>query len=85
MLTVTAQTITDEHDLLVTPPTPTPLRIPRPTQRTFLGVLQTVMMAWTRRRPMESRGIRPDGPRWETPIDRCIRIDPYLYLRSLSG
>ena len=83
----TAQTTSDQCDLLTIPPTTTttPLRIPRRRPRVLLHILQTLMGTGTRRSPMQRQRVNPDYPRQETPIDRCVQLDPYLYIRSLSG
>jgi hypothetical protein len=81
----TTPTITDQYDLLVTPPTTTPLHIPRRRHTALLRVLETLLISWTRRRSMESRRIPPDSLQWETPSERAARLDPYLYILSISG
>jgi hypothetical protein len=81
----TAPTITAQHDFLATPPTTTLLHTPRRRHITLLHGLQTLMAACTWRRAMESRWIHPGYPRQESLVEHVARIDPYLYIRSLSG
>lgn len=77
--------IDEQHNLtatsLTTPALPTPWRKPA----ALLHSLRNWLTSWTRRRAFESRWIRPDLPRWETPIDLLARKYTYLYIRSLSG
>jgi hypothetical protein len=84
MPTLTTHTTTDQHDLLTTLPTTPPLRIPRRRGTGLLHLLHTVMHACTRGHRQRPR-INPDYPRQETVVDRVVRIDPYLYIHSLSG
>jgi hypothetical protein len=82
----TVPPMTDQHDLVATPPTQTTLlRIPRRRHFTLLHLLQTLMAACIWRRPLESRWIHPDCPRQESPTEHLARTAPYLYIRSLSG
>jgi hypothetical protein len=69
-----------QHDLMTTYPT-TPRRRPAALPH----FLQSLVTSWTRRRSFESRWIRPDLPRWETPSDHLARQYTYLYIYSLSG
>jgi hypothetical protein len=83
----TTRTLSDRRNILAIPPTTTttPLYTPRLGVTVLWRILHTLMVTWTRRHSVESRCIHLDYPRQETPIDRCVRIDPYLYTRSLSG
>jgi hypothetical protein len=82
----TTRTVSDQHDLLATPPTRTTLlRIPRRRATGLLRILHTLMGVCTRSHFQERPPINPDYPRQETVVDRVVRIDLYLYLRSLSG
>lgn len=75
--------IAEHHDLLET--CPTPLAIPRQRPAALLHFLWNLVPSWMRRRTSESRWIRPDLPRYETPIDYLARRHTYLYIRSMSG
>jgi hypothetical protein len=81
---VIAQTTSDQRDCLSTPPAMTPLRIPRRRHIPFLRLLQTLMVFYTRHRPVESRWINPDFQHWETPTDRLARTEPYVYIHSIA-
>lgn len=81
----TARTASAPYNVLSPPPMTTPLRIPRRRFATLLRVLETLLVSWTKRRPMESRWMPPDKSRWETPPERAARTDPYLYIFSISG
>jgi hypothetical protein len=66
-----------------------PMLSPSLTQRwrpaTLLHCLQTLVASCTRRRPIESRWIRPDLPQWETVTDLLARQHTHLYIHSLLG
>jgi hypothetical protein len=85
MPTVTAQAITDQRDPLAMPITTIPLRIPRRRATRPLHILYTLMDTCTRGRLTQPPRLRPDYPRQETVVDRVVRLDLYLYTRSLSG
>lgn len=74
-----------QHDLTATSLTPSLLLTPWRKPAALLHSLRNRLTSWTRRRAFESRQIRPDQPRWETPTDLLARKYPYLYIRSLSG
>jgi hypothetical protein len=80
-------TTSDQHDLLTISPTipTTPLHTPRRRVTGLRRILHTLLSACTRRHRQEQPRINPDYPRQETAVDRVIRLDPLLYLRSLSG
>jgi len=82
----TVPTSTDQHNLVATPTTRTTLlRLPRRRHATFPHLLQTLIRSWATRRFMEKPRLNPAYPRQETGVDRVVRIDPYVYIRSLSG
>ena len=76
--------IDEQYDLLTAPPT-TALATPRRRPAALLYFLRNSMLSWTRRRTFESKWIKPDLPRWESPDDMLARKHTYLYIRSLSG
>jgi hypothetical protein len=81
----TAQAIIDTHARRLTPPTPPPLLTPRRRGTGLRRLLHLVLGACSRSlRPKQPR-LNPAYPRQDTAVDRVIRIDPVLYLRSLSG
>jgi hypothetical protein len=51
----------------------------------FLHCLQTLVASCTRRRPLESRRIRPDLPQWEAVTDLLARQHTHLYIDSQLG
>ena len=81
----TTAPINTQHD----PMAMHPMMIPSLTQRwrptAFLHCLQTIVASCTRRRPIESRWIRPDLPQWETATDLLARQHTHLYIHSLLG
>lgn len=77
--------IDEQHDLIATYLTPSALLTPWRKPAALLHSLRDRLRSWTRRRTFESRRIRPDLPRWETPTDLLARKYPYLYICSLSG
>lgn len=77
--------IDEQHDLMATYLTPSALPTPWRKPAALLHSLRNRLTSWTRRRAFESRWIRPDQPRWETPTDVLARKYTYLYIRSLSG
>jgi hypothetical protein len=82
----TAQAIIDHHDrLLATAPRPMPLAPPRRWPMPLLHRLRTLIGSWTTCRFMAKPRINPDYPRQEMVTDCVARIDPYVYIRSLSG
>jgi hypothetical protein len=66
-----------------------PMMRPSLTQRwrpaAFLHCLQTLVASCTRRRPLESRWIRPDLPQWEAVTDLLARRHTHLYIDSQLG
>lgn len=80
----TVREIYHQRDALSTYPMTTPLPTPRRRRTLLANFLQTFVAACTRRRPLESRWIKPDL-RTETPVDILARKHTYLYIRSLSG
>ena len=74
-----------QHDLMATYPITPALPTPRWRPVALLRVLRIWMTSLTKRRAVESRWIRPDLLRWETPTDILARKHTYLYIRSLSG
>jgi hypothetical protein len=66
-----------------------PMMCPSLTQRwrpaVFLHCLQTLVASCTRRRPVQSRCIRPDLPQWEAVTDLLARRHTHLYIDSQLG
>jgi hypothetical protein len=83
----TLATVLSSHqrDTSDTHPTTTPFLAPRRRQAHLLALWHTLMTACMRRRPMQSRWIRPDLPRLETSTEFLARRHTYLYIHSLSG
>lgn len=78
-------TIDEQHDLTATYPATPAFLTPQWKPAALLHSLRHRLTSWTRRRAFESRRIRPDQPRWETPTDHLARKYTYLYICSLSG
>jgi len=76
--------IDEQYDLLTAHPT-TVLATPRRRPAALLYFLRNCVRSWMGRHTFESKWIRPDLPRWETPNDILARQHTYLYIRSLSG
>lgn len=51
----------------------------------FLHCLQTLVASCTRRRPIESRSLRPDLSQWEPVTDLLARQHTHLYIHSQLG
>ena len=81
----TTAPIDTKHDLMAMHPMLRPSLTQRWRPATFLHCLQTLVASCTRRRPIESRWIRPDLPQWETVTDLLARQHTHLYIHSLLG
>lgn len=82
----TAQAIIDNHELrLTTAPRPTPLAPPRRRPGLLQRAFHMVMALCTRRHVRERQGMHLDSRRQESPQECVARIDPYLYILSISG
>ena len=77
--------IDEQHDFTAIYPTTPALLTPWRKPAALLHALRNRLRSWTRCRTFESRWVRPDLPRWETPTDLLARKYTYLYIRSLSG
>jgi hypothetical protein len=78
--------INQDDPLAILPTTPTtPLHTPRRRVPGLWRLLRTVLGACTRCHPQETPRLNPDYPPQETAVDHVIRLDPSLYLRTLSG
>ena len=77
--------IDTQHDLMATHLTTSPSLAQRWRPAALLHGLQTLVASCTRRRPLESRWIRPDLSRPETVTDHLVRQHVHLYIRALLG
>jgi hypothetical protein len=74
-----------QHDFIVMHPTTRPSLTQRRRPAAFLHCLQTLVASCMRRRPIESRRIRPDLPQWEAVTDLLARRHTHLYIDSQLG
>jgi hypothetical protein len=74
-----------QHDLMAMHPMMKPALTQRWRPATFLYCLRTLVASCTRRRPIESRWLRPDLPQWDTVTDLFVRQHTHLYIHSLLG
>jgi hypothetical protein len=81
----TTASIHAQHDLMAMHTMLNPSLTQRWRPAAFLYCLQTLVAFCTRRRPIESRWIRPDLPQWETVTDLLARQHTHLYIHSLLG
>ena len=82
----TAQAIIDQHELRLTiAPRPAPLAPPRRRPGTLQRVLSPLRALCTRRHERARRGMPLGARRQETPQERALRIDPYLYILATSA
>jgi hypothetical protein len=81
----TTALIDTQHDLMATPLTTSPSFAQRWRPAALLHGLQTLVASCTRRRPLESRWIRPGLTRQETVTDHLVRQHVHLYIRALLG
>jgi hypothetical protein len=77
--------VDEQHHRTATYPTTPGLLTPRRKPAALLHFLRNLLASWTKPRVSESRWIRPDQPRWETPAELLARKHTYLYIRSLLG
>lgn len=77
--------IDEQHDLLATAPTTTPLPTPWGGPAVLLHLLHSWVTSWTRRHPFKSRRLWLDLPRGEAPTGRLVPQYASLYVRPLSG
>jgi hypothetical protein len=81
----TTASIHAQHDLMVMHTMMNPSLTQRWRPAAFLYCLQTLVASCTRRRPIESRWIRPDLPQWENVTDLLARQHTHVYIHSLLG
>ena len=82
----TAQAIIDQHELRLTmAPRPSSLAPPWRRPGTLQRVLSALRALYPRRHEQAHRGMPLNARRQETPQERALRIDPYLYIVATSA